>query len=92
MTLYVSNLSPETTREDVLKAFQPYGKGVTVALPGERMSGGVSSGVHRGYAFVVLKSLAEGKAAMTATQGKPLCGSAMSVKVANPKWTHTYQS
>ena len=92
MTYYVSNLSPETTREELLQAFKAHGKVTSVSLPGERMKGGQPEGVHRGYAFVYMPDKAEARAALKAIEGKPLHGKALSVRQANFRWTPTYVS
>lgn len=92
MTFYVSNLSPETTRDDLVKAFQAHGGEVSVSLPGERMRGGRAGGAHRGYAFVAMTDRAEATAALAALNGRPFHGLAMSVRVARPKHTPQYPS
>ncbi len=90
MTLYVSNLSLETTREELLKAFQVHGEVESVSLPADRMKGGTPSGTGRGYGFVVMRDRVEARAALKGMDGTSLHGRAMSVRVANPKWTPSY--
>ena len=92
MNFYVSNLSPETTREELLQAFKAHGRVASVSLPGERMKGGQPAGVHRGFAFVKMPDKEEARAALKAIEGKPLHGKALSVKQAHPRWTPTYVS
>ena len=92
MTYYVSNLSAETTRDELLQAFKAHGAVASVSLPGERMKGGKASGVHRGYAFVEMPDPDEARAALKAIEGKPLHGKAMSVRQAHARWTPTYVS
>ena len=92
MRFYVSNLSPETTQEELLKAFRAHGEVASVSLPAERMNQGQSRGVHRGYGFVVMPHKDEARAALKAIEGKPLHGLALSVRTAHPKWTPSYPS
>jgi len=92
MKIYVSNLAPETTSENLAEAFRAHGTVASVSLPGERMKDGRASGAHRGYGFVVMHDAGEGKAALAALNGRPIRGSAVSVRVANPKRTPHYVS
>src|SRR6185503_3198626 len=52
MMFHVGNLSPETTRENLIEAFRAFGEVASVTLPGERMKGVRAAGAHRGYGFV----------------------------------------
>ena len=90
MNLYVSNLSSDTTRAELLKAFQAHGEVESVTLPADRMKGGLPSGAGRGYGFVVMRDRAEARAAIKAVDGTSFHGRAVVVRVANPKWTPTY--
>jgi RNA recognition motif-containing protein len=92
MTFYVSNLSAETTSENLAEAFRPYGAVASVTLPGDRMKGGRPSGAHRGYGFVVMRNKSEGQAAIAALDGKPIRGSTVSVQIANFRRTPHYVS
>ena len=92
MTFYVSNLSPDTTREELLQAFRAYGVVSSLSLPGERMKQGRPLGAHRGYGFVRMPKQDEARAALRATQGRPFHGLALSVRVARPRWAPTYVS
>lgn len=87
MTLYVSNLSPDATREKLLNAFRAHGEVASVDLPADRMKDGRAFGAHRGYAFVVMGSRAEATAARAALDGK-----GMSVQIARPRRTPHYVS
>ena len=92
MTLYVSNLSTDTTRAEIVKAFQAHGEVESVTLPGDRMKGGVASGAGRGYGFVVMRDRVEARAAIKAMNGTSFHGKAVAVKIAAPKWTPTYSN
>ena len=92
MTFYVSNLSPQTTREELLQAFRAHGKVASLSLPGERMKHRRSQGGHRGYGFVVMRDREEAQAALQAMEGKPLHGQPLSVRAARPRWTPSYPS
>lgn len=90
MTLYVSNLSSETTREEVLKAFQVHGEVESVTLPADRMKGGVPSGARRGYGFVVMRDRVEARAAAKSMDGASFHGRTVSVRIAKPAWAPKY--
>jgi RNA recognition motif-containing protein len=90
MTFYVGNLSPDTTREELLEAFRAHGEVASLSLPGERMKGGRSLGTHRGYGFVVMPDPDEARAARRAIEGRPFHGLAVSVLGAHPRRTPTY--
>jgi len=90
MKLYVGNLSPDTTREDLLAAFKAHGDVTSVTLPGDHMKNGRAGGIHRGYGFVVMRDRTAAAAARAALEGKSVHGKAMSVSVARPDWTPTY--
>jgi len=92
MTFYVSNLARDTTREQLLEAFQKHGQVASVSIPAERMKDGKSSGPHRGYGFVVMEDNDQARAAMAALDHQALGGQALSVRVARPRWTPTYPS
>ncbi|HVR83439.1 MAG TPA: RNA-binding protein [Planctomycetota bacterium] len=92
MTFYVSNLSTDTTREHLLEAFKKHGEVASVSIPAERMKDGKSSGPHRGYGFVVMNDNDQARAAMAALDQQALCGQALSVQVARPRWTPVYPS
>lgn len=90
MNFYVSNLSAEVTDEHLREAFAKHGDVSTVSLPAERMKGGVASGPHRGYGFVLMPDNDQARAAMKALDKQSFHGQDLSVQVARPRWTHTY--
>jgi len=92
MTLYVSNLSTGTTREQLLEAFRKHGVVDSVSIPAEGMKGGKPSGPNRGYGFVLMDDNDQGRAAMKALDQQPLDGQVLSVRVARPRWAPSYQS
>jgi len=92
MTFYVSNLSKDTTREQLLEAFKKHGQVASVSIPAEHMKDGKASGTHRGYGFVVMEDNDQARAAMAALDQQALGGQALSVRVARPRWTPVYPS
>jgi RNA recognition motif-containing protein len=90
MRLYVGNLAPETTREELLEAFRAHGEVGSVDLPAEGMKDGTAKGLRRGYGFVVMASRKAASAAIAGLDGKQLRGNTISVRVAIPKWSPQY--
>ena len=80
MTLYVGNLSFETTENDLQDLFEQHGKVSEVALMADRMTGR-----SRGFAFVTMDDAAEANAAIAATNGKELNGRTLNVSEARPR-------
>ncbi len=84
MNLYVSNLAPETTREDLQKAFQAHGEVSSTTLLTTGMKGGRRTGASRGIAFVAMPDPTQARAALAALHQRELRGRALSVEVARP--------
>ena len=80
MNLYVGNLSFSTTDPDLKDLFAQFGTVTDVYLVTDRMTG-----KSRGFAFVTMSSAAEGKAAISALEGKNLDGRNLTVNEARPK-------
>ena len=80
MKLYVGNLSFSTTDPDLKDLFAGFGTVTDVHLVTDRMTG-----KSRGFAFVTMSSAAEGKAAISALEGKNLDGRNLTVNEARPK-------
>ena len=55
MNIYVGNLSPEVTEEDLQQAFEAFGKVESVNVIKDKFSG-----VSRGFGFVEMPTKAEG--------------------------------
>ena len=92
MNIYIGNLSPETTREELLKAFRAHGEVSSMSLPAEKMKDGRAIGTGRGYGFVVMPDKIQARAALAALNLKEIRGRAMSVQVANPDQTYRHRS
>ena len=66
MNIYVGNLSLDVTEEELRKEFQAFGEVISVTIMNDRYIG---SGQSRGYAFIEMASLSEGKDAINSLHG-----------------------
>jgi len=80
MNMYVSNLSFQTTDEDLRKLFSAFGKVTSAKVITDR-----DTGRSRGFGFVEMESDKDSEQAMKNLNMKEIDGRAMSVSVARDK-------
>jgi RNA recognition motif-containing protein len=80
MNIYVGNLSPEVTEEDLQEAFKAFGQVTSVNIIKEKFGGG-----SRGFGFVEMPGKAEAQSAIAGLNGKELKGKALTVNEARPR-------
>lgn len=80
MKLYIGNIAYTTTEQSLRDAFSQYGTVEDVAVIMDR-----ETGRPRGFAFVTMKSDAEGKEAVEQLNGTQLDGRTIAVNEARPK-------
>jgi RNA recognition motif-containing protein len=80
MNIYVGNLAPEVTEEDLQEAFKAFGKVTTVNIIKDKFSG-----MSRGFGFVEMPAKAEGQAAIDGLNGKELKEQPLKVNEARPR-------
>ncbi len=80
MKIYVGNMSYDTTEEDLHLAFKPFGKVISAAIIKDKFSGKT-----KGFAFVEMSSVAEGRDAIAGLNGKELKGRELGVNEARPR-------
>jgi RNA recognition motif-containing protein len=76
--IYVGNLSFETSADDLIAAFSPYGTVSTAQIVSDR-----ETGQSRGFAFVEMSD--GGDAAIAAMNGQQLHGRSLTVNEAKPR-------
>jgi RNA recognition motif-containing protein len=81
MKVYVGNLSPESTEQELRDLAAPYGTLDSVALVMDK-----ATGKAKGFGFVEFGSDAEGNAAIAVLNGKEVRGKALKVNVARAKF------
>ncbi|MGF1604166.1 MAG: RNA recognition motif domain-containing protein [Thermosynechococcaceae cyanobacterium] len=82
MSIYVANLSFDTTAADLTNVFSEYGSIKSIHMPSDR-----ESGRPRGFAFVELGSEQEEETAIAALDGVKLRARDLTVNKARPKKT-----
>lgn len=80
MKIYIGNLSFDVTEEELQQKFAPFGEVESVAIPTDRYSGRP-----RGFAFVEMPAVSEGRAAIAALNGKMLKDRTLTVNAARPR-------
>jgi len=80
MDIYVGNLSPEVTQEELQKEFMAFRRVTSVKIIKDR-----DSGRPRGFGFVNMPSKSEGQAAITGLNEKTLKGQTLTVNEARPR-------
>lgn len=80
MNIYVGNLSPEVTEEDIKEAFEAFGQVESVNVIKDKFSG-----TSRGFGFVEMPVKAEGQTAIDDLNGKELKGQELNVNEARPR-------
>ena len=80
MNIYVGNLAPDVTDEDLKQAFSAFGQVQTVTVIKDKFSG-----ESRGFGFVEMPGKAEAQTAITEMNGKDLKGRTLNVNEARPK-------
>ena len=80
MNIYVGNLSPEVTEDELREAFQAFGQVASVNIIKDRYSG-----QPKGFGFVEMPARAEAQAAISGLTGKDLKGRGLSVSEARPR-------
>lgn len=80
MNIYVGNLAPDVSEEDIKKEFQSYGQVSSVAIIKDKFTG-----ESRGFGFVEMPSNEEGNAAIAGLNSKDLKGRALKVNEAHPR-------
>jgi len=80
MNIYVGNLSPEVTEDELREAFTAFGQVTSVNIIKDRYSG-----QSRGFAFVEMPKVSEGQAAVAGLKGKTLRDRILNVSEARPR-------
>ena len=80
MNIYVGNLSPEVTDEDLQQAFEAFGQVSSVNVIKDKFSGR-----SRGFGFVEMPAKGEAQAAIDGLNGKELKGQTLTVNEARPR-------
>ena len=80
MNIYVGNLSPDVTEEELREEFKAFGGVTSVRIIKERYSG-----KSRGFGFVEMPSKSEGEAAIAGLKGKTLKEQTLDVNEARPR-------
>ena len=80
MKIYVGNLSYETTEQSLRKEFEAFGAIESISIVTDR-----DTGRPRGFAFVEMPSVSEGKAAISGINGKTLDERTIVVNEARPR-------
>jgi RNA recognition motif-containing protein len=78
--IFVGNLSRDVSDEDLLKAFEAFGKVETATVVKDKFSG-----ESRGFGFVEMSSESEAQSAISGMNGKDLKGRAVNVNEARPR-------
>jgi RNA recognition motif-containing protein len=80
MNIYVGNLSPEVTEQDLKEAFESFGPTSKVAIIKDKFTGEA-----RGFAFVEMNAKEAAQSAIDSLNGKELKGKAIIVNEARPR-------
>ncbi len=80
MNIYVGNLSPDATGDDLRQAFEAFGQVTSANIITDKFSG-----ESRGFGFVEMPSKEEATAAIAGMNGKDIKGKAVSVNEARPR-------
>tara|TARA_B100001964_G_scaffold238462_1_gene304000 strand:+ start:781 stop:1224 length:444 start_codon:yes stop_codon:yes gene_type:complete len=80
MKIYVGNMSYDTTEEDLHLAFKAFGKAISTTIIKDKFSGRT-----KGFGFMEMSSVAEGRAAIAGLNGKELKGRELNVNEARPR-------
>ena len=80
MNIYVGNLSPKVTEEDLQQVFESCGNVESVKIIKDKYSGG-----SKGFGFVEMPTKAEAQTAISSLNGKELKGQSIKVSEARPQ-------
>ncbi|MBN1982993.1 MAG: RNA-binding protein [Chitinivibrionales bacterium] len=80
MNIYVGNLSPDLSEDELRQAFAAYGSIESVSIIKDKYSG-----QSRGFGFVEMPSKTEAQTAIEELNNKELKGQTMSVNEARPR-------
>jgi len=80
MNIYVGNLLPEATEEDLRQAFEAFGQVTSVKIITDKYTGD-----SRGFGFVEMPNNSEAQSAISGLDGKDLKGRALRVNEARPR-------
>ncbi len=75
MNIYVGNLSPETTEDDLRQTFEAFGQVISVKILKDRVTG-----ESNGFGFVGMEVSDEGQTAISELNDKNLKGNAIKVE------------
>jgi len=84
MNIYVGNLSPETTEDDLRQAFEAFGQVISVKILRNRVTG-----ESNGIGFVGMPVADEGQTAISKLNGKNMKGHAIKVEEGRRKINHS---
>ncbi len=77
--LYLDNLAPTTTYQEVMDLFSPHGNVAEINLPVDR-----ASGRPRGFGFVTMATPEGARSAITALHGKEIATQRLTVSQVEP--------
>ena len=80
MNIYVGNLAPEVTEEELKQEFAAFGEVTSVSIIKDKYSGRP-----KGFGFVEMTSRTEGQTAINGLKGKTLKDSTIEVSEARPR-------
>jgi len=80
VNIYIGNLSPNVTEEDLQQTFESYGSVESVKIIKDRYSG-----ESRGFGFVEMSAKSEAQSAIEGLNGKELKGRTLKVNEARPQ-------